>query len=84
VFDGFGHGITESKEVRMGSELLHELGLSVEQLAPIAAPGEALVFQSDAPASRWPALEDAAWFPPSAMARQNTSAPAVSVRTAPP
>jgi len=56
-------GLLNQKKCEWDQELLHELGLSVEQLAPIAAPGEALVFQSDAPASRWPALEDAAWFP---------------------
>ena len=56
-------GLLNQKKCAWDRELLTELGLSVEQLPPIAGRGEALVFQSDAPASRWPALEGAAWFP---------------------
>lgn len=56
-------GLLNQKTCAWDQELLQELGLSVEQLPPIAAPGEALMFQSEAPASRWPALEGAAWFP---------------------
>jgi gluconokinase len=56
-------GLLNQKKRAWDQELCSELGLSVEQLPPIAAPGEAFQFQSDAPASRWPALEGAAWFP---------------------
>jgi gluconokinase len=56
-------GLLNQKTCAWDQELLNELGLSVEQLPPIAAVGEALPFQSDAPASRWPALEGAVWFP---------------------
>lgn len=56
-------GLLNQKTCEWDQELLTELGLSLEQLPPIAAPGEALQFQSDAPAARWPALEGAAWFP---------------------
>src|SRR5258708_2892706 len=56
-------GLLNQKTCAWDQELLHELGLSVEQLPAIAAPGEALPFQVDAPASRWPALEGALWFP---------------------
>lgn len=56
-------GLLSQKTCEWDQELLAELGLSVEQLPPIAAPGEMLQFQSHAPASRWPGLEGAVWFP---------------------
>jgi gluconokinase len=56
-------GLLNQKTCAWDEELLHELDLAVEQLPPIAEPGEVLQFQSNAPASRWPGLEGAVWFP---------------------
>jgi gluconokinase len=56
-------GLLNQKTCEWDSELLAELGLGAEQLPPIAAPGEVLQFQSDAPASQWPGLKDSVWFP---------------------
>jgi gluconokinase len=56
-------GLLNQKTCEWDRELLLELGLSVEQLPTIAPRGEALMFESDAPASSWPALAGATWFP---------------------
>ena len=56
-------GLLNQKTCEWDQKLLAELGLVVEQLPPIAAPGEVLQFQSDAPASQWPGLRGAVWFP---------------------
>jgi gluconokinase len=56
-------GLLNQKTCEWDRELLHQLDLSIEQMPPIAPRGKALMFESDAPASNWPGLAGATWFP---------------------
>lgn len=56
-------GLLNQRTCEWDQELLRELSLSVEQLPTIAGRDEVLQFQPGAPASSWPALTGAVWFP---------------------
>ncbi|MFS8086404.1 MAG: FGGY family carbohydrate kinase, partial [Acidobacteriota bacterium] len=56
-------GLLNQKTCEWDQELLDELDLSIEQLPLLAAMGQTFTFHPEAPASRWPPLEGAVWFP---------------------
>ena len=56
-------GLFDQKTCQWDSELLETLGISIEQLPPIAASGQTLQRLREEYALRWPLLDRAAWFP---------------------
>jgi len=56
-------GLLNQRTCEWDHELVAELGLSVEQLPPIARAGEGIKFQPEGIISNLPPLEGAVWFP---------------------
>jgi gluconokinase len=58
-----GTGLLDLKSCEWDRQLVAAVGLSVQQLPPIAKPGEAIRFPPETSVFHWPSLEGAAWFP---------------------